>query len=135
MSLYFSKYPTLSKHFMLNLEELIQKEGEEMARLNGFSDSQLNKTDFIDNFIEKSTVADASVDGNANVSHKDIVTLMGEMPKAEQKLLGFNKIFYKFRRNMDMKLLYSGLHMNMTGISICMMLHLSASFRIVSLMI
>lgn len=98
MSLYFSKYPTLSKYFMLNLEELIQKEGEEMARLNGFSDSQLNKTDFIDNFIEKSTVADASVDGNANVSHKDIVTLMGEMPKAEQKLLGFNKIFYEIQK-------------------------------------
>ncbi len=101
MSLYYSKYPTLGKEFMLNLEELISENGSEMARINGFADSQLNKTEFIDNFIDKATVADASIDGNANVSHKDIVTLMGEMPKAEFKLLAFNKIFHELNKKYD----------------------------------
>lgn len=52
-----------------------------MARINGFDDNQLSYTDFIDNFIDEKVVADASIDGNSNVSHKDIVTLEKEMPK------------------------------------------------------
>jgi len=43
--------------------------------LNGFSEKQLNYTDFIDNFVDKNTVADASIDGNANVGTKDITSL------------------------------------------------------------
>ena len=38
-------------------------------------------------FVDEDTVADVSVDGNANVGHKDIVTMINEMPKAHQKLL------------------------------------------------
>lgn len=72
--------------------------GEELARLNGFSDEQLNYTDFIDNFIDKKVVADASIDGNANVGHKDIVSLENEMSKPHSKLLGFNKIFYELKK-------------------------------------
>ena len=41
--------------------------GTDMADLNGFGDKQLSYTDFIDNFIDKNTVADASIDGNSNV--------------------------------------------------------------------
>ena len=93
MSLYFTQYPTLKPEFLLDLEGLIQKNGHEMALLNGFADEQLNKTNFIDNFIRKDTVADASVDGNANVNHKNIATLIGEMPKPELKLLCFNKLY------------------------------------------
>jgi hypothetical protein len=37
-----------------------------------FADGQLSYTDFIDNFVDTETVADASVDGNANVGQKDI---------------------------------------------------------------
>lgn len=72
--------------------------GEELAKLNGFSDEQLNYTDFIDNFIDKKVVADASIDGNANVGHKDIVSLENEMSKPHSKLLGFNKIFYELKK-------------------------------------
>ena len=72
--------------------------GEELAKLNGFSDEQLNYTDFIDNFVDKKVVADASIDGNANVGHKDIVSLENEMSKPHSKLLGFNKIFYELKK-------------------------------------
>ena len=72
--------------------------GEEMAKINGFSAGQLSYTDFIDNFIDSDTVADASVDGNANVGQKDIVTLINEMPKPHQKLLAFNKIHYEINK-------------------------------------
>lgn len=72
--------------------------GEEMAKINGFSTGQLSYTDFIDNFIDSDTVADASVDGNANVGQKDIVTLINEMPKPHQKLLAFNKIYYEINK-------------------------------------
>mgnify|MGYP003537725146 FL=1 len=66
-----------------------------MAYINGFGDKQLSHVDFIDNFIDEDTVADASIDGNSNVSHKDIVTLLSEMPKPHRKILAFNKIHYE----------------------------------------
>lgn len=88
----------LKRNFVNAYNKMQNDFGEEMARLNGFASDQLSYTDFIDNFIDATTVADASVDGNANVGHKDIVTLMGEMPKPHQKLLAFNKIYYELNK-------------------------------------
>ena len=89
----------LDKDFTYHLEYLISKYGVALARLNGFSDEQLNYTDFIDNFVDKQTVADASIDGNANVGTKDICSLSTEMNKPHSKLLAFNKIFYELFHN------------------------------------
>ena len=75
-----------------------EKYGEELAYLNGFGDKQLSYTDFIDNFIDKETVADVSVDGNSNVGNKDMRTLMNEMPKPHRKLLAYNKIYYELNK-------------------------------------
>lgn len=72
--------------------------GEKLAKLNGFSDEQLSYTDFIDNFVDHAVVADASIDGNANVGHKDIVSLENEMSKPHSKLLAFNKIFHELNK-------------------------------------
>ena len=88
----------LDKNFTTAFNRLRNKYGEEIARLNGFADSQLSYTDFIDNFVDTETVADASVDGNANVGHKDIVTLLNEMPKPHRKLLAYNKIYYEINK-------------------------------------
>jgi len=93
----------LSKNFQAAYNRLSEKYGEEMAYLNGFGDKQLSYTDFIDNFIDKDTVADASVDGNANVSHKDMRTLMNEMPKPHRKLLAYNKIYYELNKQYGFK--------------------------------
>ena len=93
----------LSKNFTTQYNKMQEKYGDEMAAINGFSDGQLSYTDFIDAFVDKDTVADASIDGNANVGHKDIVTLMNEMPKPHQKLLAFNKIYHEMNKKYGFK--------------------------------
>ena len=93
----------LNKNFTTQLNRLQEKYDEDFARLNGISDTQLNFTEFIDNFIDTTTVADASIDGNANVGHKDIVTMLNEMPKAHQKLLALNKLYYEMNKKYGFK--------------------------------
>ena len=88
----------LNKNFTTAYNRMAEKYGEEMAYLNGFGDKQLSYTDFIDNFIDKDTVADVSVDGNSNVGNKDMRTLMNEMPKPHRKLLAYNKIYYELNK-------------------------------------
>lgn len=93
----------LKKNFINAYNKMQNEYGEEIASINGFSAGQLSYTDFIDNFIDSDTVADASVDGNANVGQKDIVTLINEMPKPHQKLLAFNKIHYEINKKYGFK--------------------------------
>ena len=93
----------LDEDFSYELSKLKRTYGEDLAALNGLSDSQLDYTDFIDNFIDTETVADASVDANANVSNKSIVTLLNEMAKPHQKLLAFNKIFYEMKKKYGLE--------------------------------
>ena len=88
----------LNKNFTTQYNKLQQEYGTDIARINGFDDGQLSYTDFIDNFVDEATVADASIDGNSNVAHKDIVTLEKEMPKPHEKLLAFNKIYYEIQK-------------------------------------
>lgn len=88
----------LDKSFTGVFNRLKNSYGKRFAELNGFADEQLSYTDFIDNFVDKQTVADASIDGNANVGQKDIVTLLNEMNKPHMKLLAFNKIFYELSK-------------------------------------
>lgn len=93
----------LNKNFTTAFNKMQEIYGEELSKINGFSDMQLSYTDFIDNFVDSDTVADASVDGNANVGQKDIVTLINEMPKPHQKLLAFNKIYYEINKKYGFK--------------------------------
>lgn len=93
----------LSKNFTTQYNKMLSEYGEEFARLNGLNDEKLSFTDFIDNFIDAETVADASVDGNANVGNKDMRTLMNEMPKPHRKLLAYNKIHYELNKKYGFK--------------------------------
>lgn len=88
----------LNKGFVAALNELRSKYGEEIASLNGLSDLQMSYNSFIDNFVDKNTVADASIDGNANVGTKDVCSLTTEMSKPHLKLLSFNKIYYELTK-------------------------------------
>lgn len=88
----------LDKGFTTQFNKLQKNFGETIAKLNGFAPSQLNYTDFIDNFVDKNTVADTTIDGNANVGTKDITSLTTEMSKPHRKLLAFNKIFYDMNK-------------------------------------
>ena len=88
----------LDPDFSYELTKLKSIYGSDMAKINGLADEQLDYTDFIDNFIDTKVVADASIDPNANVGHKDVVTLEREMSKPHYKLLALNKIYYELRK-------------------------------------
>lgn len=89
----------LDNDFERQLEKLKKKYGEEITRINGFSEDQLDYTDFIDNFVdEDNSVADSTIDSSANVSTKDVRTLLDEMNKPHCKLLSFNKIYYELKK-------------------------------------
>ena len=105
----------LNKNFTTQYNKLQEEFGTDIARINGFDDGQLSYTDFIDNFVDQATVADASIDGNSNVSHKDIVTLEKEMPKPHEKLLAFNKIYYEIQKKYGFQTANEWLRSEWTG--------------------
>ena len=106
----------LIKNFVSQYNKLQSEFGTEIASLNGFDDNQLSYTDFIDNFVDKEVVADSSIDGNSNVSHKDIVTLEREMPKPHSKLLAFNKIYYEISKKFGFKVANDWLRFEWMGL-------------------
>ena len=105
----------LDPDFSYELTKLKSKYGEGIAKLNGLADEQLDYTDFIDNFIDTKTVADASVDANANVNQKSVVTLLNEMAKPHQKLLSYNKIFYELKKKYGLEIAKDWLKSEWTG--------------------
>ena len=83
----------LHKGFADCINKMVKKYGEKFSLMNGFSNSNLNFTDFIDNFIKSSSVADTTIDANANSTTLDVRTLLSDMVKPHTKLLSYNKIF------------------------------------------
>lgn len=82
--------------FVDKITELYKKYPEEFARLNGLHEDNLNFTSFINNFTkDNETLADVTIDGNANASTKDICSLESEMGKPHKKLLSLHKIYYE----------------------------------------
>lgn len=92
----------LDKNFTTSLNKMVDKYGEDFEYLNGFHESQMNFSDFIDGFIDKN-VADVTIDSNANASSKDIVSLRSEKGKSHDKLFAFNKIFYELNKKYGLK--------------------------------
>lgn len=88
----------LNNRFVGILNKLKEEYGDEFDKLNGFHNSNLNFTDFIDNFVDAKTVADVSIDSNANSSSKDVRTLLSDIMKPHTKLLAYNKIFYELTK-------------------------------------
>lgn len=85
------------KNFTTAFNKVVDKYGEEFEILNGFHNSQMNFSDFIEGFIDKN-MADVTIDANANASHKDIASLLAEKGKSHDKLFAFNKIFYEMNK-------------------------------------
>ena len=88
----------LSKDFERCLEDLKNKYGEDFEYINGIHPTQLDYSEFINNFVDKGTLADASIDPNANANHRDIRSFMTEKGKSEDKLFGLNKIFLEIKK-------------------------------------
>ena len=75
------------------ISKLEKKYDSRFEMMNGFSNSNLNFTDFIDNFIKSKTVAETTIDANANSTTRDVRTLLADMVKPHTKLISYNKIF------------------------------------------
>lgn len=88
----------LDRDFERHLEYLKNKYGYDFELINGIAPCQLDFSEFIDNFIDKDTLADSSIDPNANANHKDIRSFMTEKGKSEDKLFGLNKIFMEIKK-------------------------------------
>ena len=93
----------LTKDFERCLEDLKKKYGEDFEYLNGLHPSQLDFSEFLDKFVEQDTMADATIDPNANASHKDIRSFMTEKGKSEDKLFGLNKIFLEIKKKWGLR--------------------------------
>ena len=91
------------KNFQTQFNKMAETYGEEFLKLQGLDDEKLSLTDFIEGFIDSDNVANASVDANANIAQKDIVTLLSEMSKPHQKLLAFNKLYYELNKKYGFK--------------------------------
>jgi len=88
---------TLDRQFKNKLEELHDKYGTEMLTIEGLAPHQLDTCMFFKNFMRTATVADASIDDNANVSSKNINTMINESTKSHTKLLSKNKIYIEMK--------------------------------------
>lgn len=94
----------LDRDFERFVNSMKEKYGEHMLELNGLSEKQLNHTEFIDYFVDKNkNTADTSIDGNANVGHKDVTTLENEMMKPHLKLLAYNKVFLELKQKYGLR--------------------------------
>lgn len=93
----------LSTDFERCLNNLREKYGEDFEYLNGLHPSQLDFSEFLNNFVATDTMADASIDPNANANHKDIRSFMTEKAKSEDKLFGLNKIFSEIKKKWGLR--------------------------------
>ena len=105
----------LDKNFVEMYKFLCEKYGEQFEYMNGFHNSNLNFTDFIDNFVDTETVADVSIDANANSSTHDVRTLIMDMMKPHTKLLAYNKIFFELTKKYGLATAQEWLEDEWTG--------------------
>lgn len=109
----------VNRDFEKTMKMLSDKYGEDFEKLNGFHESQLNFSDFIDGFIDKN-VADVTIDANANASSKDIRSLLSEKGKSHDKLFAFNKLFYELKKKYGLAVAREWLESEYNG---CFYLH------------
>lgn len=93
----------VSSDFERTLEALRTKYGEDFEYANGLHPSQLDNSEFLNNFVINDTLADTTVDPNANANHKDIRSFITEKGKSSDKLFGLSKIFYEMKKKWGLR--------------------------------
>ena len=93
----------LNADFERCLDELRIKYGEDFEKINGLHPSQQDSTEFLAVFTKNDTLADATIDPNANANHKDIRSFMTEKGKSQDKLFGLNKIFIEIKKKWGLR--------------------------------
>lgn len=93
----------LTKDFENCLADLAKKYGEDFEYINGLHASQLDFSEFLNKFVNAKTMADATIDPNANANYADIRSFMTEKAKSEDKLFGLNKIFLEIKKQWGLR--------------------------------
>ena len=93
----------LNKDFERALESLRSKYSEDFEYINGVHPSQLDFSEFLNNFTKNSTLADTTIDPNANANHRDIRSFMTEKGKPMDKLFGLAKIFHEIKKRWGIR--------------------------------
>lgn len=88
----------LSSDFERSLESLRVKYSSDFEYLNGLHPSQLDYTEFLQKFVVNDTLADTTIDPNANANHRDVRSFITEKGKASDKLFALNKIFLEIKK-------------------------------------
>ena len=60
----------LSADFERCLNNLVNKYGEDFQFLNGIHPSQIDYSEFLEKFVKQDTLADVSIDPNANANRR-----------------------------------------------------------------
>jgi hypothetical protein len=89
---------SLNKDFERTLEALRVKYSEDFEYINGIHPSQLDYSEFLSKFVNNNTLADTSIDPNANANNRDIRSFITEKGKSSDKLFGLNKIFLEIKQ-------------------------------------
>lgn len=93
---------TLDKQFKEFLEKLHQKYGTDIMKIEGMAPSQLDTCEFFAKFLEADNVANATTDDNANVTDKNINTMINESQKPFRRLLSRNKLFIEIKEEFGL---------------------------------
>lgn len=93
----------LDTDFERALDALKNKYGEDFEFINGIHPSQLDYSEFLAKFVKNDTLADTTIDPNANANHRDIRSFMTEKGKSEDKLFGLNKIFLEIKKKWGLR--------------------------------
>ena len=89
----------LNKNFVAAINRMEKKYGADFMRLNGFGNSNLNFSEFIDRFTaDNKQLVDISINPSANMAQKDVVTMISSMNEPHQKLLAYNKLYYEITK-------------------------------------
>lgn len=93
----------LDKDFERTLDEFRSEYGEAFEFINGIHPSQLDYSEFLNKFTKTKTLADTTIDPNANASYKDIRSFMSEKEKSSNKLFGLSKIFLEIKKKWGLR--------------------------------
>lgn len=93
----------LNKDFESHLDYLKNKYGEDFEYINGLHPSQQDCSEFLSTFVGNDTLADTTIDPNANANHRDIRSFMTEKGKSQDKLFALNKIFLEIKKKWGLR--------------------------------
>jgi len=93
----------LNEDFERHLDFLKNKYGSDFEYINGLHPKQQDSSEFLNNFVGNDTLADATIDPNANANHRDIRSFMTEKGKSQDKLFALNKIFIETKKKWGLR--------------------------------